>query len=162
MDTNKVLCSLITLSLLASGCAGLTLHKVTEEYTTIKGTLAAPPILQGSRLKVYFRPLAEGKPVLIAVAKNREKKDALSQINAAMLDTTKPIFLFGTPHKGRWENVIEGVDFTIAVVGVHDKFAEKYVVLHANHGKTKLAAIRSSEWVKFIQVVSKGAKAVAP
>jgi hypothetical protein len=160
MDTRYFLCSLILSSFLASGCATLTTQSVAEDHLTIKGTLAAPPVMQGSRLKLYFRPTAEGERILIAVVKNREDKAALARINQALLDTPQPIFLFGHPNHKKWEEYIEGVDFIISVVGVYDKLGEKYVILNANEGKTTLAAIQGSKFVQFVQAVQKGVKAV--
>jgi len=144
------------------GCS-TTLKDYTEEYETIKGTIAAPPVIEdgGDRLIIYLQTgniVAEKSEIVVAVAENEEEKKVLKLISDKILGAPNEVmFLYGAKVEGPWQEYIEGIDFQIIAIGVYNPNANSYDVILASYGTRTMDALRNVGWGGFIKILSQAA-----
>lgn len=152
----------ILLALVLSGCAS-NLKDYSEDYETIKGTLAGPPIVEdgGNRLVLYIKTdkiVEEKDEVIVAVAENGEKEKVLKLISDKLLASpNEVIFLYGEKTEGPWREYIDGIDFEFVAIGIYNKYSNAYDVVLANYGTRTMDALKSVSWGSFLKNLTQAA-----
>ena len=153
---------LVALSVLSLGCAS-NLKDYSEKYETIKGVLAAPPIIEDgdNRLVLYIKTdlkVEDKFEIIMAVAENSEKEKVLKLITDKILASpNEVVFLYGEKVKGPWREYIDGVDFEFVAIGVYNPHANAYDVILASYGTRTMDALRSVSWGGFMKALGQAA-----
>lgn len=156
----KFLLLLIT-GLLTACSTPNTLKELSEEYTTVRGKVVAPPTPEAHRLFLYIQMEpqegeTEGR-VLTCVAENQEKEGILKLLAERVVEADKPLFLIGNPIQGPWHEYAEGVDFEVFAVGYYNPKAQKYQTVITTYGDRVSDMVRSVSWGDFLKMVGKKA-----
>lgn len=144
--------------LLTLACAS-NVKTLSEEYETVKGTLAAPPILEdgGNRLILYIKTekkTEEKNEIVVAAAENDEKGKVLVAIkDKLLLSPSETVFLYGYPVQGQWREYIDGIDFEFVAIGVYEPNTKNYQVILATYGTRARDAVSNISWSDFIKTV---------
>lgn len=152
-------------SFLSAGCAFRkpdTVTELAENFKTLRGTLVAPPVLENGseRLVLYIqedKPTEDKQEVLICMAVNKDNKRLLKGLADKLTAVDAPVFLYGKPVDGNWQEYIEGIDFEVSAIGYYANDADKYVTVITTYGDGAMDVIRSAGWKKFLMEVSKRA-----
>lgn len=128
-----------------------------EEYESIKGLIAAPPVLENSdeRLILYLKD--ENEDVMVAIATNHENDNLLQNLAKRLVSVNETVFLFGQPVNGRYEEYLEGVDFEILALSYLDENSDSYMTVITTYGDRVGDLIRSMGWTQFLKNVGKKA-----
>ncbi len=145
---------LVVLIALSLGCAMTpknTKQLAAQSPIHIKGLLAGPPELDDDkRLFIYLRV---DEKIITAVAVNEKRKEILRYLNQRILTapSDKPIFIYGTKVKGRWEEFTEGVDYEITAIGVYASSKQGYFIILTGFG---------NNWKDYIDVKNLGKRII--
>jgi len=154
---------LISLLLFACSTPG-DLKKLSEDYPTVWGRLAAPPTVESHRLFLYIKVAPkEGQgegTILVCIAENKEREEILQRLSERAVESgeaNKPLALIGKPVQGPWQEYAEGIDFEIFAVGYYNPKAQKYQTVITTYGDSLRDLINSMSWSHFIQSLGKKA-----
>jgi hypothetical protein len=144
------------------GCAH-NVRSISEDYETLKGTLAAPPTIEngGDRIVLYIRTdkkLQDKFEIMVAVGENTEKEKVLSAIRDKLLASpNETVFLYGSKVDGPWQEYIDGIDFEFIAIGLYNPNSTAYEIILANYGTRTMDALRSVSWTGFIKTLGQAA-----
>ena len=100
------------------------LRELSQNFSKTWGRVVAPPSLQGSRLFLYVQISSDvgekDGPIIVCVAENKDKDEILKRLADAVVESDKPLYLFGQQIKGQWKEYMEGLDFEIYAVGYYN------------------------------------------
>lgn len=139
-----------------------------ENYPTVFGRLAAPPVMEHNRLFLYLKLTPkEGQTegtILICVAENKEREEILKVLADSVVKASeydKPLAIIGQPIHGAWQEYAEGIDFQIYAVGYWNPAGQKYQTVITTYGTQAMDLLASMGWRNFIQSIGRKALDVA-
>ena len=146
----------LTLGLLLLSCTH-NLARISKQYETLEGRLAAPPQLEakGKRLFLYLHQPSE---LVVCIVRNRENREILAELRALIeRGGEAPLSLYASQVNGPIEEILGGVDYEVHAVAVYIPEAKRYRVILSGYGDSLIGAMSSLSWKEFLQrVVGQG------